>query len=218
MNQNLLEQFGNSIERVEKALEALRNGQGVLVADDEDRENEGDLIFAAETLTEAQMALMIRECSGIVCLCLTPEKTYSLDLPLMVPANGSRYGTNFTVTIEATEGVTTGVSAKDRVTTIKAAIKDGAHPNDLQRPGHVFPLKARKGGVLERGGHTEASVDLCRLSGLKPAGVLCELTNEDGTMARLPELVAFGKKHEMTVLTVADIVHYRQTVESKNVA
>lgn len=218
MNQNLLEQFGTPIERVEKALTALRNGQGVLVADDEDRENEGDLIFAAETITEDQMALMIRECSGIVCLCLTQEMTYTLDLPLMVPANGSRYGTNFTITIEATEGVTTGVSAKDRVTTIKAAIKDDAHPDDLQRPGHVFPLKARKGGVLEREGHTEATVDLCRLSGLKPTGVLCELTNEDGTMARLPELVAFGKKHGMTVLTVEDIIHYRRTMESKNVA
>ena len=218
MNQNLLEQFGNPVERVEKALEALRNGEGVLVADDENRENEGDIIHAAENMTEAQMALMIRECSGIVCLCLTPEMTYTLDLPLMVPANGSRFGTNFTVSIEASEGVTTGVSAKDRITTIQAAIADNAHPDDLQRPGHVFPLKARKNGVLDREGHTEASVDLCRLAGLKPAGVLSELTNEDGTMAKLPELVAFGKKHKMTVLTVADIILYRQTTESKDVA
>lgn len=218
MNQNLLEQFGTPIERVEKALTALRNGDGILVADDEDRENEGDLIFAAETITEAQMALQIRECSGIVCLCLTPEMTYQLDLPQMVPANSSRYGTAFTLTIEAAEGVTTGVSAKDRVTTIKTAIKDGARPDDLNRPGHVFPLKAKKGGVLERGGHTEATVDLCRLAGLKPAGVLCELTKEDGTMARLPDLVAFGNKHGFPVLTVEDIVHYRQTVESKQVA
>ncbi|VFQ42962.1 3,4-dihydroxy-2-butanone-4-phosphate synthase [Desulfoluna butyratoxydans] len=218
MNQNLLEQFGNPIERVEKALEALRNGNGILVADDEDRENEGDLIFSAEMITDAQMALMIRECSGIVCLCLTPEMTYQLDLPQMVPANSSQYGTAFTLTIEAAKGVTTGVSAKDRVTTIKAAIADGAHPDDLNRPGHVFPLKARKGGVLERGGHTEATVDLCRLAGLKPTGVLCELTKEDGTMARLPDLVDFGKKHGFPVLTVEDIVHYRRTVESRQVA
>jgi len=218
MNQNLLEQFGTPIERVENALTALRNGNGILVADDEDRENEGDLIFAAETLTDAQMALMIRECSGIVCLCLTPEMTYTLDLPQMVPANSCRYGTAFTLTIEAAEGVTTGVSAKDRVTTIKTAIADNARPDDLSRPGHVFPLKAKKGGVLERGGHTEATVDLCRLSGLKPTGVLCELTKEDGTMARLPDLVAFGKKHGFPVLTVADIVNYRQTVETKHVA
>ena len=218
MNQNLLKQFGTPIQRVEKALEAMRNGQGVLVADDEDRENEGDLIFPAETITEAQMALMIRECSGIVCLCLTPEMTYQLDLPLMVPANGSRFGTAFTLTIEAAEGVTTGVSAADRVTTIKAAIKDNAHPDDLNRPGHVFPLKARKGGVLEREGHTEATVDLCRLAGFKPTGVLCELTNEDGTMARLPELVAFGLKHNMPVLTVADIIQYRKAIETPAVA
>ena len=218
MNQNLLEQFGTPVERVENALNAMRCGRGVLVADNENRENEGDLIFAAENLTQAQMALMIRECSGIVCLCLTPERTRALNLPLMVPDNDSRYGTAFTISIEAAEGVTTGVSARDRVTTIRAAIAEGALPEDLCHPGHVFPLEARKGGVLEREGHTEATVDLCRLAGLKPAGVLCELTNPDGTMARLPELVAFGKTHDLPVLTVADIIHYRKTAENRAAA
>ncbi|MEM5819210.1 MAG: 3,4-dihydroxy-2-butanone-4-phosphate synthase, partial [Desulfitobacterium hafniense] len=177
MNQNLLTQFGNSYDRVERGLHALRNGRGVLVTDDEDRENEGDLIFAAQFLTEPQMAMLIRECSGIVCLCLTEEKVRALELPMMVDKNSSRFGTAFTVSIEAAKGVSTGVSARDRVTTIKAAIADEAGPDDLNQPGHIFPLKARPGGVLERAGHTEATVDLMCLAGLKPCGVLCELTN-----------------------------------------
>ncbi len=215
MNQTLLSQFGTPFQRVEKALNALRNGRGVLVTDDEDRENEGDLIFAAETLTDAQMAMMIRECSGIVCLCLTDERVRQLDLPMMVEANSSQYQTAFTVTIEAAEGVTTGVSAADRVTTVKAAIADGAKPSDLARPGHVFPLRARCGGVIERPGHTEATVDLMRLAGLLPFGVLCEVTNPDGTMARLPEIVDFAEKHYMPVLTIADLIEYRLAVEKK---
>jgi 3,4-dihydroxy 2-butanone 4-phosphate synthase len=210
MSQELLVSFGTPLERVEKALAALRAGAGVLVTDDEERENEGDLIFSAESLTAAQMALMIRECSGIVCLCLTPEKVAALNLPMMVAENSSRYQTAFTITIEAAEGVTTGVSAKDRVTTIKAAIADHAQPSDLNSPGHVFPLRARPGGVLERGGHTEATVDLMRLAGLKPCGVLCELTNEDGTMARMPEIISFAKQHSLPVVTVADLVAYRR--------
>ncbi|KUE81793.1 3,4-dihydroxy-2-butanone-4-phosphate synthase [Aeromonas schubertii] len=209
MNQSLLSPFGTPIERVEAALEALRQGRGVLVADDEDRENEGDLIFAAESMTPAQMALMIRECSGIVCLCLTEERVRRLELPMMVEANSSQYQTAFTVTIEAAEGVTTGVSAADRITTIRAAIADDARPSDLNRPGHVFPLRAREGGVLTRRGHTEATVDLMTLAGLKPFGVLCELTLEDGAMARLPDLVAFGLKQGMPVLTIEDLVQYR---------
>jgi len=215
MNQTLLAQFGNSLTRVEKALDNLRNGQGVLVTDDESRENEGDLIFAAEFLTESQMALLIRECSGIVCLCLTTEKVRELELPMMVEKNSSRYNTAFTVSIEAAKGVTTGVSAADRVATVRAAIADYAKPADLNHPGHIFPLRACSGGVLERPGHTEATVDLMRLAGLKPAGVLCELTNPDGTMARLPEIVEFAKKQNFSVVTIEDLINYRRQLDQK---
>ena len=213
--QSLLADFGTSFERVAKALQALRNGRGILVTDDEERENEGDLIFAAESLTDAQMALLIRECSGIVCLCLPSEKVQQLELPMMVDENNSQYQTAFTVTIEAAEGVTTGVSAADRVTTVKAAIADDAQPNDLCHPGHVFPLRARCGGVLERAGHTEATVDLMRLAGLKPYGVLCELTNTDGTMARMPEVVDFAEKHYLPVVTIEDLISYRVALQEK---
>ena len=213
MNQSLLSEFGDPLARVEAALAALRAGRGVLVADDEDRENEGDLIFAAQTMTNEQMAMMIRECSGIVCLCLTDERVRQLALPMMVEANSSHYQTAFTVTIEAAQGVTTGVSAADRITTIRAAIADGAKPSDLHRPGHVFPLRARTGGVLTRRGHTEATVDLMRLAGLKPYGVLCELTNDDGSMSRLPEVVAFAQQHQMVVLSIEDLVAYRRLNE-----
>lgn len=212
MNQNLLAQFGGPLERVEKALSALKIGQGVLVTDDEARENEGDLIFAAESLTVKQMAMLIRECSGIVCLCLPPEKVEALKLPMMVKHNSSRFQTAFTISIESASGVTTGVCAADRVTTVKAAISDKAKPEDLCSPGHVFPLAARSGGVLERPGHTEATVDLAKLAGLKPYGILCELTNTDGTMARLPEITAFAAEHHMTVVTVNDIIAYRKTL------
>ncbi|MCG9698097.1 3,4-dihydroxy-2-butanone-4-phosphate synthase [Shewanella sp. Isolate11] len=210
MNQSLLSPFGDAITRVENALAALQAGQGVLVVDDEDRENEGDLIYSAEHLTNEQMALLIRECSGIVCLCLADDKVKQLQLPPMVEDNSSQYGTAFTVSIEAKVGVTTGVSAADRVTTIKAAIADNAQPSDLARPGHVYPLRAQPGGVLTRRGHTEGTIDLMQLAGLKAAGVLCEVTNVDGTMARLPEIIAFGEKHNMPVLTIEDIVVYRK--------
>jgi 3,4-dihydroxy 2-butanone 4-phosphate synthase len=180
----------------------------VLVTDSEDRENEGDLIFAAETLTPSQMAMLIRECSGIVCLCLPEEKVRALDLAPMVSTNSSRFQTAFTVSIEAATGVTTGVSAADRVRTVQAAIADDAGPADLHRPGHVFPLRARPGGVLEREGHTEATVDLMRLAGLKPYGVLCELTNEDGTMARMPRIQEFGRQHDLPVVTIDDLKSY----------
>ena len=209
-NQSILSHFGDPRQRVEKAMAAVRAGQGVLLVDDEDRENEGDLIFAAEHLTCAQMALLIRECSGIVCLCLTGEKADSLGLAPMVADNDSRHGTAFTVSIEARNGVTTGVSAGDRLRTIKTAVAESSRPEDLCRPGHVFPLRARKGGVLARRGHTEGTVDLMSLAGLKPAGVLCELTNADGSMARLPEVVAFAGRHEMPVLTIEDLVCYRR--------
>ncbi len=209
MRQNLLSSFGTADDRVEHGLAALRRGSGVLVVDDDDRENEGDMIFPAHSLRPEQMALLIREGSGIVCLCLPPEKAAALDLPPMVERNTSAYGTAFTVSIEAASGVTTGVSASDRVATIKAAVAESATPDDLHRPGHVFPLVARPGGVLERGGHTEATVDLMRLAGLPPYGVLCELTLPDGTMARLPEVVAFARERDMPVLSVEDLRAYR---------
>lgn len=210
---SLLSRFGSSSERVDKALEAVRRGRGVLVVDDEDRENEGDVIFPATSLTVEQMALLIRECSGIVCLCLTDECIRRLELPMMVERNTNRQQTAFTVSVEAAEGVTTGVSAADRVVTIRAAVSASAGPASLRRPGHVFPLRARPGGVLERRGHTEATVDLMHLAGLEPCGVLCELTNPDGTMARLPEVVDFAVAHSMTVISVDDLVAYRQARE-----
>ncbi|WP_140920377.1 3,4-dihydroxy-2-butanone-4-phosphate synthase [Limnobaculum xujianqingii] len=208
MNQTLLSEFGTPIARVELALDALRNGRGVMVLDDENRENEGDMIFAAETMTVEQMALTIRHGSGIVCLCINEQTREQLNLPMMVPANSSRYQTAFTVTIEAAEGVTTGVSASDRVTTIRAAIADGATANSLHSPGHVFPLCARTSGVLTRRGHTEATIDLVTLAGFKPAGVLCELTNDDGSMANAPQVIEFGKQHNMPVVTIEDLVMY----------
>ena len=208
---SLLSRFGTPLQRVEQALTTLGQGQGVLLVDDEDRENEGDLIFAAEHLTTAQMALLIRECSGIVCLCLTDEHIHRLKLPMMVNENTSKNGTAFTVSIEAREGVTTGVSAQDRVTTIHTAIAEGSRSSDLARPGHVFPLRAQPGGVLSRRGHTEGTVDLMTLAGLQPAGVLCELTNPDGSMARLPQVIAFAEQNRMPVLSIDDLVSYRQT-------
>ena len=215
MNQTLLSSFGTSFERVENALIALRDGRGAMVLDDEDRENEGDMSCAAENMTVEQMALTIRHGSGIVCLCLTDERRKQLELPMMVENNTSAYGTGFTVTIEAAHGVTTGVSAADRLTTVRAAIADDAKPSDLNRPGHVFPLRAQPGGVLTRGGHTEATLDLVSLAGFKPAGVLCELTNDDGTMARAPECIKFAKEHNMALVTIEDLVAYRREHERK---
>ncbi|MEF1291134.1 3,4-dihydroxy-2-butanone-4-phosphate synthase [Vibrio sp. M260118] len=216
MNQSsLLAEFGEPITRVENALTALKEGRGVLLLDDEDRENEGDIIYSVESLTTAQMALMIRECSGIVCLCLPEEQADRLELTPMVENNNSANQTAFTVSIEAKVGVTTGVSAQDRVTTIKTAANPTAKPSDLAKPGHVFPLRARKGGVLTRRGHTEGTIDLMQMAGLQPAGVLCEVTNPDGSMAKTPEIVAFGKLHNMPVLTIEDMVMYRQQFEQK---
>lgn len=215
MNQTLLSAFGTPSERVEHALVSLREGRGAMVLDDENRENEGDMIFPAETMTVEQMALTIRHGSGIVCLCITEEHRKHLGLPMMVENNTSAFGTGFTVSIEAANGVTTGVSAADRITTIRAAIADNAQSSDLNSPGHVFPLRAQPGGVLTRGGHTEATIDLVSLAGFKPAGVLCELTNDDGTMARAPECIEFARKHNMAVVTIEDLVTYRQALERK---
>ncbi|MHC1712158.1 MAG: 3,4-dihydroxy-2-butanone-4-phosphate synthase [Solidesulfovibrio sp.] len=199
-------------QSVTRAIEVMRQGRGVLVTDDADRENEGDLIFAAETLTVPQMAMLIRECSGIVCLCLTEEKARSLELPQMVDVNTCKNRTAFTVTIEAASGVTTGVSAADRVTTVKTAAAKDAKPADLARPGHVFPLVAKPGGVLTRRGHTEATVDLARLAGFAPCGVLCELTNPDGTMAKGAQIEAFAVAHGFPMVTVAALAAYRQAI------
>lgn len=213
MNQSKVNSLKKDYQsRMETCLESLKSGNGVIVTDDERRENEGDLIFPAESLTNEQMAILIRECSGIVCLCLKEDKVNKLNLPMMVENNTSAYKTAFTISIEAAEGVTTGVSAADRVTTVKKAIASDASPEDICSPGHVFPLKARKGGVLERAGHTEATVDLMSLAGLKPCGVLCEITNPDGTMARLPELEVFSERYEIPMVTVQDIIKYRNSI------
>jgi len=201
-------------QRVENAIKKLREGKGILLVDDENRENEGDLIYAASNMSERDMALMIRECSGIVCLCLSPEKSEALALRQMVEVNNSKNKTAFTISIEAKEGVSTGVSAKDRIRTIRTAIAEHAKPSDLAHAGHVFPLVAKPNGVFERRGHTEGSVDLVKLAGLGESAVLCELTNLDGTMARLPEVIDFAVKHDMTVLSVEDIIQYRESLPS----
>ena len=201
----------NCVERIRAAALSLRSGNGVLVVDDEDRENEGDLIYPAQTLTEAQVARLIRDCSGIICLCLTSEKVESLGLKMMAAENTSRFKTAFTVSIEAKDGVTTGVSARDRLTTIRTASADGCTLEMLSTPGHVFPLKANPAGVLGRAGHTEAVIDMMRISGLAPCGVLCELTNPDGTMARLPQLLEFKRKFNLKMGSVEALKQYRLT-------
>ncbi len=212
---SLLSQFGEPLERVERAIAALQQGECVLVVDDENRENEGDFVYSAQHLTTEQMAMMIREGSGIVCLCMGDERVKQLDLPQMVEHNTSQNKTAYTVTIEAKTGVTTGVSAADRVTTIKAATADNAKPEDLSRPGHVFGLRAQTGGVLVRRGHTEASVDLMQLAGLTPFGVICELTNPDGSMARLPQVSKFANEHNMPVVSIEDLVAYLQATQKQ---
>lgn len=200
-------------QRVQAALQAVREGVPVVLMDDYDRENEADLIFAAERLTERGMAQMIRDGSGIVCLCLTDDTLQRLDLPQMVANNGSPYGTAFTVTIEARHGVTTGVSARDRLATIQAAIHPEATPDDLVRPGHVFPLRAHPGGLAARQGHTEGAVCLARLAGLRPMGVLCELMHPDGSMVRGGDAFAYAARHGLPVLAIADLLQYVRETE-----
>ncbi len=194
---------------IPEALADFRSGRMLIVVDDEDRENEGDLTLAAEHITPETINFMAVHGRGLICLALSPEKCDSLDLPPMAAANTSRFGTAFTVSIEAAHGVTTGISAADRAHTIRVAIRPDARPSDLARPGHIFPLRARPGGVLARAGQTEAAVDLALLAGLQPGGVICEIMNEDGTMARLPQLIEFGKKFGIRIISVAELIRYR---------
>ena len=198
--------------RLEKALEHLQNGKGLILTDDHDRENEGDLIFSPHHMTISDMALMIRRGSGIVCLCLTNDKADALQLPYMVKENTSSFQTPFTVSIEAKEGVTTGVSAKDRLKTVQVACRENATSDDLAKPGHIFPLRANDNGVLQRNGHTEGSIDLMKLAGLKPEAVLCELMNDDGTMAKIDTITRFAHEHDLMVVSIQDIIHYRKFV------
>lgn len=197
------------ISTIEEAIEDMRRGKMVILVDDEERENEGDLTIAAEKVTPEAINFMATHGRGLICLALTDEKIKALDLPMMTYRNESRFGTGFTVSIDAREGVTTGISAFDRARTVLTAIRPDAKPEDLVRPGHIFPLRAVRGGVLRRAGQTEGSVDLARLAGLYPAAVICEVMNDDGTMARLPHLVEFGKRFGIKIVTIADLIKYR---------
>lgn len=203
-----------SLSKIGEVLEDLQKGKMIILVDDDDRENEGDLTIAAEKITPEAINFMAKYGRGLICLSLSPEMVETLKLPLMVQENRSRYETAFTVSIEAREGVSTGISAADRARTISVAIANDAKPDNLVQPGHVFPLRARKGGVLFRAGQTEGSVDLARLAGLKPAGVICEIMNDDGTMARMPDLIEFAEVHGLRIVSIADIISYRMRNES----
>ena len=200
--------------RIEDALEALRAGRMVIVVDDEDRENEGDLTIAAEKVTPEAINFMARCGRGLICLAMTPERLDELEVPLMVSQNTARFETAFCVSIEAKNGTSTGISAADRSATVRAAIDPATRPSDLARPGHIFPLRARSGGVMVRAGQTEAAVDLARIAGLYAAGVICEIMNDDGTMARVPHLAKFAARHGLLMITVADLIKYRMRTES----
>jgi len=203
-----------AISTIQEAIEDIRNGKMVILVDDEDRENEGDLCMAAQFVTPDAINFMARLGRGLICLTINEELAHKLNLQPMVKDNKARFGTAFTVSIEARSGVTTGISAADRATTIQAAVVPSAKAEDLVSPGHVFPIIARKGGVLVRTGQTEGSVDLCRLAGLTPAGVICEIMNEDGTMARMPDLEIFAQEHDLKIVTIADLIDYRMQNES----
>lgn len=207
MDDNVIEYAHDTIEI---ALEALAAGRMVVVMDDKRRENEGDLILAAEHATPASLAFMVRHTTGIVCVAMESDRADALDLPPMVHSNTDRHQTAFTVSVDARTGTTTGVSAADRARTIQALASLSTKPDDLMRPGHLFPLRARAGGVLTRNGHTEAAVDLTRLAGCAPIGVLCEIVSDDGSMARLPELMRFARQHGLPIITIADLIRYRE--------
>jgi 3,4-dihydroxy 2-butanone 4-phosphate synthase/GTP cyclohydrolase II len=203
-----------AISTIQEAVEDIRNGKMIILVDDEDRENEGDLCMAAQFVTPEAINFMARYGRGLICLTLTEDMADRLRLKPMVQDNKARFGTAFTISIEALHGVTTGISAADRATTIQAAVNPNAKPEDIVSPGHIFPIRARKGGVLVRTGQTEGSVDLCRLSGLTPAGVICEIMKDDGTMARMPDLEIFAKEYNIKIITIADLIDYRMQNES----
>lgn len=199
---------------IEDAIKEIKKGRFVILVDDEDRENEGDLVMAAEKVTPTAINFMARHARGLICLALTPERVEELQLPPQAPVNTATFGTAFTVSIDARHNVTTGISAADRATTIHTAVDPKCKPSDLARPGHIFPLKAQKGGVLKRAGQTEGSVDLAKLAGLAPAGVICEIMNEDGTMARVPELAEFAKEHKLVMVTIKALIEHRMRRET----
>jgi len=203
-----------AISTIQEAIEDIKNGKMIILVDDEDRENEGDICMAAQFTTAKAINFMARYGRGLICLTLNEETADKLNLKQMVQDNQARFGTAFTISIEARHGVTTGISAADRATTIQAAVNPLAKPDDLVSPGHVFPIRAKKGGVLVRTGQTEGSVDLCRLAGLTPAGVICEIMKDDGTMARMPDLEVFAREHKLKIVTIADLIDYRMQNES----
>ena len=204
----------NRTAPVEEAVQAVRDGRMIIIVDDEDRENEGDLMVAAEKVTPEAVNFMTKHARGLICMPMTRRRLEELQLPLMVAQNTARFETAFTVSVDAVQGVSTGISAHDRARTVLAALDPATRPCDLARPGHIFPLQAREGGVLARAGQTEAAVDLARMAGLAPAGVICEVMNEDGTMARMPQLEAFAREHGLLILTVADLIQYRMKTET----
>lgn len=203
-----------SLATTQEIVAEMRAGRMVILVDEEDRENEGDLVLAAEFVTPEAINFMARYARGLICLTLTAERCEQLALEMMTARNGTAFGTNFTVSIEAAEGVTTGISAADRARTVQAAVARNAKPADIVQPGHIFPVKAVKGGVLMRAGHTEAGCDLAEMAGLTPASVICEILKEDGSMARLPDLIEFAKEHKLKIGTIADLIHYRSQTES----
>ena len=196
------------ISKVEDALEALALGQMIVVVDDEDRENEGDIIAASQSVTAETIAFMMNHARGLICVAMEGDRLDALDIPLMVPRNTESHKTAFTVSVDYIPGTTTGISASDRAATVRALVDPQAQPDVFARPGHIFPLRAHPNGVVARPGHTEAAVDLCRLAGLEPSGVICEVAKEDGTMARLPDLLEFAARHEMPLITIADLISH----------
>lgn len=213
MTEEFMDIAGDVVISIEEAIARIGRGEQIVVVDDEDRENEGDLIFAAEEVSPEAINFMAKFGRGLICVAMTSERCDELDLPLMVENNTSAHETAFTISVEAAQGTTTGISAHDRAETVRVLADPEAGPNDLRRPGHMFPLRARRGGVLKRAGHTEAGTDLARLAGLTPAAVLCEIMDDDGQMARLPRLVEFAREHKLGLTTVADLIAYRMKTE-----